>query len=67
MTKTKLIFDSSAESACYIEADSKSGIVEGLCALVQEASGLTAMSPQEVVCRMAVKLFGPCNQSPAGS
>ena len=44
---------------CTVFASSTEAAVKGLCWLAQETAAQMGVSVEEVVCRMAVELFGP--------
>ncbi len=44
---------------CRVFASSGGAAIKGLCRLVREVAKETGMSVQEVICRMAVVIFGP--------
>lgn len=56
----KLVLDRAGEDqegVCKVEAESPAALIWGLCRLVEETASVTDMTPEEVVCRMAVVLF----------
>lgn len=65
----KLVVDrvpGTGNDVCTVSATSSTAAIKGLCWLIGEVAKELGMAKEEVLCRLAVVLFGPKKEDPNG-